>query len=75
MNVSDKEIKLVIGAGSYNNNPGWLHTQEKELNLLDEKTWSKMFSNNSITAILAEHIWEHLTFKEGVRAAKVCHIF
>ncbi|MBU5465924.1 SAM-dependent methyltransferase [Virgibacillus sp. MSJ-26] len=75
MNVEDKKIKVVIGAGKYNNNPGWLHTQEKELNLLDEKTWSRMFSNNSITAILAEHIWEHLTYNEGVEAAKVCRKF
>jgi predicted SAM-dependent methyltransferase len=75
LNVRDGEIKLVIGAGNYNNNPGWLHTQEEELNLLDEQTWSKRFDNNTITAILAEHIWEHLTYKEGVEAAKICRKF
>jgi predicted SAM-dependent methyltransferase len=71
--VREKEIKVVIGAGDYNNNPGWVHTQEEELNLLDETTWASMFTDNSITAILAEHIWEHLTFEEGVEAAKNCY--
>jgi predicted SAM-dependent methyltransferase len=71
--VTEKEIKIVIGAGEYINNPGWVHTQEEELNLLDETTWSKKFDSNTITAILAEHVWEHLTFEEGVDAAKNCH--
>lgn len=71
--IREKEIKVVIGAGDYNNNPGWVHTQEEELNLIDETTWASMFTYNSITAILAEHIWEHLTFEEGVQAAKNCY--
>lgn len=68
----EEEIKVVIGAGTYNNNPGWIHTQEKDLNLLDENTWNSKFKKNSITAILAEHIWEHLTYEEGIQAAKIC---
>jgi predicted SAM-dependent methyltransferase len=71
--VMEKEIKVVIGAGEYNNNPGWLHTQEEELNLIDEITWGNKFTYNSITAILAEHVWEHLTFEEGIQAAKLCY--
>lgn len=31
------ETKVVVGAEGYNNNPGWLHTNEKELHLLKEK--------------------------------------
>ncbi|MDQ1146111.1 putative SAM-dependent methyltransferase [Bacillus sp. SORGH_AS 510] len=75
MSNKQTEIKLVIGAGEYNNNPGWLHTQEEELNLIDEDTWTKRFRSNSITAILAEHVWEHLTYDEGVNAAKICYRF
>ena len=26
-----KNIKIVIGSGGYNNNPGWLHTEENEV--------------------------------------------
>lgn len=41
MNKLQDEIKVVIGAGEYVNNPGWIHTQEEELNLLNEKMWEK----------------------------------
>ncbi|WP_417897811.1 SAM-dependent methyltransferase [Bacillus haimaensis] len=68
-------MKVVVGAGEYHNNPGWLHTQEQELNLLDKSTWRNKFRENSLSAILAEHIWEHLTYEEGVEAAKVCYQF
>ncbi|MGD7009626.1 class I SAM-dependent methyltransferase [Metabacillus sp. 84] len=69
------EIRVVIGAGPYNNNPGWLHTQEEELSLLNPHQWEKWFEPDSVTAILTEHVWEHLTFEEGVEAAKLCRRF
>ncbi|MBS4204145.1 class I SAM-dependent methyltransferase [Lederbergia citrea] len=75
MDVQQAEIRIVVGAGEYNNNPGWIHTQEKEINLLDENTWRNRFDINSITAILAEHVWEHLTYEEGIKAAKICYEF
>ncbi|WP_425442028.1 class I SAM-dependent methyltransferase [Sediminibacillus massiliensis] len=68
----DKEIRIVIGAGEYNNNPGWIHTQEEEINLIDEDTWNRRFDCQSITAILAEHVWEHLSYEEGRMAARIC---
>lgn len=72
MNKVQDEIKVVIGAGEYVNNPGWIHTQEEELNLLDEKMWQNRFNKSSIKVILAEHVWEHLTYEEGIDAAKMC---
>ncbi|MBY6036952.1 SAM-dependent methyltransferase [Fictibacillus nanhaiensis] len=75
MAIKQKETKLVIGAGEYNNNPGWIHTQEHEINLLKLDTWIDRFEFNSISAILAEHIWEHLTYEEGLEAAKICRKF
>ncbi len=67
-----KPIKVVIGAGEYRNNPGWLHTQEHELHLLHESDWSAKFAPDTVAAILAEHVWEHLTFEQGVQAARIC---
>ncbi|KNY27577.1 Methyltransferase type 11 [Pseudobacteroides cellulosolvens ATCC 35603 = DSM 2933] len=32
-----------------------------------------MFPIESIDALLAEHIWEHLTYEEGILAAKNCY--
>ncbi|WP_377865622.1 class I SAM-dependent methyltransferase [Bacillus sp. R86525] len=75
MAIKQDEIKVVVGAGVFNNNPGWVQTQEDELNLLDNTTWEERFEYNSISAILAEHVWEHLTFEEGVEAAEICYKF
>ena len=69
------ETKVVVGAEGYNNNPGWLHTNEEELNLLKRETWLNKFQPNSLSVILAEHVWEHLSYEEGIEAAKVCYEF
>lgn len=58
--------RIVIGAGPYHNNPGWYHTQEDELNLLNRSDWERLCSNDTLQAILAEHVWEHLTIEEGL---------
>lgn len=64
-------MKIVIGAGdtSYD---GWYHTQESELNLLQEETFTTLIPQKDAECFLAEHVWEHLTFNEGVIAAKNC---
>ncbi|MCS1351093.1 methyltransferase domain-containing protein [Mechercharimyces sp. CAU 1602] len=66
-------IKLVLGAGEYHNNPGWIHTHESEVNLLSEKDWSSRFQPASISAIIAEHVLEHLTYEEGLEAMRRCY--
>ncbi|MDA2385227.1 SAM-dependent methyltransferase [Bacillus cereus] len=70
-----EEIKVVVGAEDYNNNPGWLHMNEEELNLLRGETWLDKFQPNSLSVILAEHVWEHLSYEEGIEAAKICYEF
>lgn len=65
------KLKVVIGAGKFNNNPDWVHTQEKQLNIVEENSWAESFEPNSIDALLAEHVWEHLTYEEGMKAAKL----
>lgn len=60
-----QEIRVVVGASGSNNNQGWIHTQE-ELSLLKKDDWEQRFSINSVTAILAEHVWEHLAYDEGL---------
>jgi predicted SAM-dependent methyltransferase len=65
-------MKLIIGAGrtSYD---GWVSTQEDELNLLSLEGWSQFSEPGSVDALLAEHVWEHLTYEEGINAAKHCY--
>ncbi len=66
--------KVIIGAGAITVD-GWISTQEDELNLLDESTWARKFEKGTITHLLAEHVWEHLTFDEGLIAAKICYAY
>jgi predicted SAM-dependent methyltransferase len=66
------EIKVVIGAGEYNKGADWIHTQEEDLSLLNEEDWKDRFYPESISVILSEHVWEHLTYEEGKKAAKIC---
>jgi predicted SAM-dependent methyltransferase len=63
--------RLVVGAsGIYQK--GWIPTEIENLNLLKSEDWQQYFTGNSVDAILAEHVWEHLTFEEGVLAAQMC---
>lgn len=65
------KMKVVIGAGQ-TQYEGWISTEEEQLNLLSAVDWQKLFSIDGIDAILAEHVWEHLTYEEGIQAAKNC---
>lgn len=67
-------MKVIIGAGK-TDILGWMATQESDLNILNEKDWLKHFKFESIDVLLAEHVWEHLTFEEGVQAALNCYKF
>jgi predicted SAM-dependent methyltransferase len=66
--------KHIVSAppGNYNKGDDWIHTQEDELSLVVEENWSNRFLFESIVAKLAELVWEHLTFEEGIDAAKLC---
>lgn len=67
-------LKIVIGAGGIYEE-GWLPTEIDVLNLLRPKEWERLLSKNSIDAILAEHVWEHLTKEQGFLAATTCYSF
>ncbi len=67
-------MKVIIGAGSTSFD-GWISTQEDELNVLDRSSWLNRFELESVDALLAEHVWEHMTEEEGVVAAKNCYDF
>jgi len=66
--------KIVVGASGIFE-PGWIPTDLEYLNLLRPEDWPRFFAEASIGAILAEHVWEHLTPEEGLRAARQCHRF
>jgi predicted SAM-dependent methyltransferase len=64
--------KIVIGTSGVFE-PGWIPTDIEYLNLLEEDDWRSFFREESISAILAEHVWEHLTPEQALSAAQACH--
>lgn len=67
-------MKIIIGAGKTKYD-GWISTQEDELNLLSVEQWEKLTKYEGIDAMLAEHVWEHLSYEDGINAAKNCYRF
>ena len=67
-------MKIIIGAGR-TTIPGWRATQEDELNLLDRADFTRVLGGEKADAFLAEHVWEHMTLEEGIKAAKNCYDF
>ncbi len=64
-------LKIVLGAsGVFDDN--WIPTDIDNLNLLKSDNWKRYFQPNSIDAMLAEHVWEHLTPEDGLIASKNC---
>ena len=69
---SQNSLRIVFGAsGKYEE--GWIPTDIDNLNLLEEADWKKYFEPASIDAMLAEHVWEHLTLADGITAARYCY--
>jgi predicted SAM-dependent methyltransferase len=66
------QVRLVVGAsGIFESN--WIPSDIEYFNMLNKYNWEYYFSNNSIDAILSEHVWEHLTIEEGITAANNCY--
>jgi predicted SAM-dependent methyltransferase len=65
------DIRIIIGRGK-TDYPHWIPTDAETLDLLKESDWQRYFKPCSIRAILAEHVWEHLSEKEGLDAAMRC---
>lgn len=69
-----RPLRLVVGASGHFP-PGWLCTEFETLNLLRPDDWAQVLDESSIDAILAEHVWEHLSATDGVVAARTCYRF
>ena len=63
--------KIVVGASGVVPD-GWIGTDIDQLNLVVQSDWDRYFLTHSIDAILAEHVWEHLTPEQGKTAARMC---
>lgn len=71
MLATQPQKRIVIGAGG-TREPGWIASEEEFLDLLDPGDWNRFFRPDTIDAMLAEHVWEHLDLADGLRAAQMC---
>jgi predicted SAM-dependent methyltransferase len=69
--AASEHKRIVIGAGR-RFDPGWIPTQQEFLDVTDPTQWEAYFEPNSVDAMLAEHVWEHLTPEDGLAAARAC---
>jgi len=68
---SSGSINIIIGAHN-THYEGWLQTNIESLDLLSEASFQALFGNKKADRFLAEHVFEHLTFEQGVTALKHC---
>jgi predicted SAM-dependent methyltransferase len=67
-------LRLVLGSGSLSQK-GWLATDREHLDMLNHAHWSRYFGKESVDAMFAEHVWEHLTEADAVEAARNCRCY
>jgi predicted SAM-dependent methyltransferase len=71
---NENDFNIIIGAGDTKYN-GWISTDINTLDITSFNSWQFLFKINSLDNILAEHIFEHLTFEEAVIACNNCNKF
>lgn len=66
--------KIVIGASGIGV-PGWIATEQKELDVTKWDSFARYWSPGTRRAFFAEHVWEHLTPAEADAANANCFGF
>ncbi len=69
-----KQVRVVLGAGPVES-PGWIMTDADTLNVASRRDWKRVFARSRAEALMAEHVWEHLTLPEAARANQNCFRF
>jgi len=73
--LRSKRRRLNIGAGKFEYENGWLHTDLNSLDITKANEWKKYFRFVKLDSIMAEHVWEHLNEKDTARANENCYYF
>jgi len=69
--VPEEQLRIILGAAE-DRYDGWIPTDRKKLDLTRETDWAFHFKPNTVDAILAEHVWEHLDPSAAVLGARNC---
>jgi predicted SAM-dependent methyltransferase len=71
---SAAQRRIIIGS-SGTRFDGWVSTDRQVLDLLCEGTWEQYFLPGTLDALLAEHVWEHLSASDALQSAATCYRF
>lgn len=64
--------KLIVGSwDTYQK--GWISSDVDTLDITKDESWNKYFRHNSLTNIMAEHVWEHLDVEDGLLAINLSY--
>ncbi len=63
LNKVEGPLRVNLGSGLHQYS-GWVGTEYHSLDLTDENEWKSYFKLNSIDNLLAEHVFEHLTYRQ-----------
>jgi len=62
--------KIIVGSNKKIDYPGWINTDKNTLDITKDKDWRYYFDDGSVDNVLAEHVFEHLNFDDGIMAFK-----
>lgn len=63
-----KELHNIVIGASKTNYPGWTSTEYSFFDVTDINSWINNFGDKKLDHLLAEHVFEHLTEKQIVKA-------
>ncbi len=66
--------RIILGAGP-TSQPNWSATDISDLDIRSEASFRRYWRPDSLFALVAEHVWEHLTHDEGRQAIRNCYKF
>ena len=66
--ITGDTIRVALGVATEKQD-GWIGLVQAELDVTADPDWSRRFAPESIDNILAEHVWEHLTWTQARKAA------
>lgn len=66
-------MKIVVGASPtlHTTQDEWRSLTQSELDITDARSWGRLFRPDSLDAILADHVLEHVTLEQGYVAARL----
>jgi predicted SAM-dependent methyltransferase len=72
---ANQPLRRIIIGSSGTAYDGWVSTDRDVIDLLCEDSWQRNVGPGSLDAILAEHVWEHLSPHQAACAAGTCFRF